>query len=194
MSRTIRLAAPADAAAIAAIYAPFCTNTSITFETVALSTEAMAERMRGLGKKYPWLVMEVDGVVAGYAYAAPYHERAAFLWSTVVSVYIDERHRRTGVGRDLYRSLFAVLRLQGFVHAIAGITLPNEPSVRLHEALGFKLIGIYPQVGFKLGDWRDVGWWQLPLADPLPSDPPEPQSIAKIVQCPEFSAAVGLAF
>ena len=194
MSRTIRLALPADAAAIAAIYAPFCADTSITFETVALSPVGMAERMRVLGEKYPWLVMDVEGVVAGYAYAAPYHERAAFLWSAVVSVYIDQRHRRTGVGRDLYQSLFAVLRMQGFVHAIAGITLPNEPSVRLHESFGFKLVGVYPQIGFKLGDWRDVSWWQLALMDPLPSDPQKPVAMAAVVEKPEFSAVIGQAF
>lgn len=180
MKRTIRLATPADADAIAAIYAPFCSASTITFETEPLSAAAMAERMCGLSKRFPWLVMEIDGEIAGYAYAAPHHERAAFRWAVTVSVYIHECYRRQGVGRVLYGALFDILRLQGYVQAIAGITLPNEPSVRLHESLGFKLVGIYRQVGYKLDGWRDVGWWQLPLVDPLPETPAEPLTMAAI--------------
>ena len=169
MSRKIRLATTADAAAIARIYAPFCTNSAITFETEALSADQMAERLRKLGEKYPWLVMEVNGDVAGYAYAGPHHERAAYRWATNVSVYVDDQYRRSGIGRRLYESLFNVLRLQGFVQAIAGITLPNDPSVGLHESLGFKLVGVYRNIGHKMGSWRDVGWWQLTLVDQLNS-------------------------
>jgi phosphinothricin acetyltransferase len=186
--RTIRLATTADAAPIAAIYAPFCTSSAITFEVAPLSDEAIAGRMRGLSDRFPWLVMEIDGTVAGYAYAAPHHERAAYRWAVNVSVYIHEQQRRSGVGRALYSALFDVLRLQGYIHAIAGITLPNDPSVKLHESLGFKLVGVYPQGGFKLGAWRDVGWWQLPLFDPLPAAPREPLPMAEVVDNPRFTS------
>jgi L-amino acid N-acyltransferase YncA len=182
----IRPATEADAAAMAAIYAPFCTETAITFETVALSSAAMAERLAQLGEKYPWLVADDGGTVAGYVYAGPHHERAAYRWAVNVSLYMHENYRRQGVGRTLYTALFDVLKLQGFAHAIAGITLPNPPSVALHEALGFKLVGVYPQVGFKLGAWRDVGWWQLPLRSSLPV-PAEPLSMAEARQLPEFA-------
>ncbi len=193
MSRTVRQATPADAAAIARIYAPFCTSTSITFETEAVSPEAMAHRMLMLGDKYPWLVMDLDGDVAGYAYAAPHHERAAFRWAANVSVYISDPHRRSGIGRELYESLLCVLRLQGFIHAIAGVTLPNEPSVGLHQTLGFKLIGQYPQIGYKLGAWRDVGWWQKPLVDPLPNTPSEPRLMSDVVRDTRFAAILSAA-
>jgi phosphinothricin acetyltransferase len=189
--RTIRLATTADAAAIAAIYAPFCSSSAITFEVEPLSAEAMAERMRALGERFPWLVMEVGGDVAGYAYAAPHHERAAYRWAVNVSVYIHERHRRRGVGRALYQALFTVLRLQGYVHAIAGITLPNDPSAKLHESLGFQRVGVYPAVGYKLGAWRDVGWWQLPLFDPLPNAPPEPLRMADVAGDARFQSVCG---
>jgi len=191
-SHSIRLAKAADATAIAAIYAPFCTSSAITFEVEPLSAEAMAERMRGLSKQFPWLVMESGGQVAGYAYAAPHHERAAYRWAVNVSVYIGEQHRRSGVGRALYLALFDVLRLQGYIHAIAGITMPNDPSVRLHESLGFKLVGVYPKVGFKLGAWRDVGWWQLPLFDPLPTAPPEPLRMAEVANDPRLNSTLAM--
>jgi phosphinothricin acetyltransferase len=184
--QVIRLATTSDAAAIAAIYAPFCTTSTITFETVALSPDAMAERIRKIGEHYPWLVMDVEGEIAGYAYAAPYHERAAFRWTVVVSVYVDERFRRRGIARKLYLALFGILKVQGFVQAIAGITLPNEPSVQLHESLGFYQVGMYPHVGFKLGAWRDVGWWQLQLLDPLPTNPSEPIAISEAARRPSF--------
>lgn len=190
MPRTIRLATAADAPAIAEIYAPYCAHTSITFEVEPLSAAAMTERIGRLGEKYPWLVMDVDGEVVGYAYAGPHNERAAFRWSVTVSVYIADRFQRSGIGRALYQSLFGVLRLQGFVHAIAGITMPNEPSIRLHESLGFRLVGIYSRVGYKLGAWRDVGWWQLPLIEPLPPAPAEPLSMADVLRHPGLKAAL----
>lgn len=175
----IRLATRDDAAAIADIYAPYCTNSSITFEIEPVTANAMAERITKLGEKFPWLVAEENGSVIGYAYSAPHHERAAYRWSSNVSVYVDDRFHRRGIGRTLYESLFKVMRLQGFVNAIGGITLPNPPSVALHESLGFQLVGVYRQIGYKLGAWRDVGWWQLPLSNDS-SEPRGPLAIAQI--------------
>ena len=97
----------------------------------------------------------------GYAYASAHRARAAYQWSADVSAYVHQAARRRGVGQALYTSLFQILFEQGFYNAYAGITLPNPASVRLHESLGFKLVGVYQQVGYKLGAWHDVGWWQL---------------------------------
>jgi L-amino acid N-acyltransferase YncA len=123
-------------------------------------------------ERMPWLVCEHRGELLGYAYASPHRVRAAYQWSVDVSVYIHAQARRSGVGRGLYRSLFALLTLQGFYHAYAGITLPNPASVGLHESLGFQPVGVYRSVGYKLGAWHDVGWWQLALQERVPA--PEP--------------------
>ena len=189
MSRTIRLALRTDAAAVAAIYAPFCTDSAITFETEALSAEQMAARMQVLGEKYPWIVMDIEGRIAGYAYAGQHHERAAYRWSTNVSVYVDQRDQRSGVGRSLYQALFAILRLQGFAQAIAGITLPNDPSVGLHTSLGFTLVGVYRNIGYKLGAWRDVGWWQRALVDHW-TTPSELLPVRSVMNLPSFQEAL----
>ena len=109
---------------------------------------------------------ERDGEVAGYAYASPHHDRAAYRWATDVTVYVASEHQRRGVGRQLYQVLFELLRGQGLYVACAGITLPNEASVGLHEALGFQPVGVYRGVGWKVGEWHDVGWWQLQLLPP----------------------------
>ena len=159
----IRLARSEDAAPVAAIYAPFVTGTSTSFEYAAPDPSETASRIASALSHAPYLVYEVGGEVLGFAYASKHRERAAYQWSVDVSVYIHERARRQGVGRALYTSLFALLRLQGFYTAHAGITLPNPASVGLHEALGFRPVGVYRSVGFKRGAWHDVGWWQLEL-------------------------------
>jgi L-amino acid N-acyltransferase YncA len=161
--RTIRLATPADARGVAEIYAPVVAETAISFEMEVPAPEEMERRIRATLAFAPWLVC-VDGErVDGYAYASRHRERAAYRWCVDVSVYVRHGCRRGGVGRALYGSLLALLRAQGFHAAHAGITLPNAASVGLHEALGFRPVGVYPRVGFKLGAWHDVGWWQLEL-------------------------------
>jgi phosphinothricin acetyltransferase len=169
----IRLATDADGAAVAGIYRPIVEHTAISFETVAPTAEDMANLIAETLPAYPWLVCEIGGQVAGYAYATKHRVRAAYRWSVDTSVYVAEGHGRRGVGRALYRSLFAVLTAQGFCNAFAGIALPNPASVGLHEVLGFTPIGVYRNVGFKLGAWHDVGWWQRSLRAPerLPSVP-----------------------
>jgi phosphinothricin acetyltransferase len=143
----------------------------------------MEQRIAATLPHFPWLVEEQQGQVVGYAYASRHHERAAYQWSVNVSVYIDEAHRRRGVGRALYTKLFDLLRQQGLCGAYAGITLPNAGSVGLHESLGFRPVGIYRAVGHKLGAWYDVGWWQLSLCERIP-DPPPPRP-------PAWKAALG---
>jgi L-amino acid N-acyltransferase YncA len=171
---------PADAArdarACAEIYAPYVSQSAISFEEVAPDAHEMAKRIRRTAVAYPWLVAERDGAVVGFAYASQHRERASYRWAVDVTVYLDPAHHRRGIGRQLYEALFALLRAQGFHVACAGITLPNAASVSLHEALGFELVGIYRGIGFKDGAWRDVGWWQLQLLTPdgTPTEPGAP--------------------
>jgi L-amino acid N-acyltransferase YncA len=169
----LRLATAEDAAAIANIYRPIVESTAVSFETGAVGDDEMRRRIVETRPTYPWLVCDLDGVIAGYAYASRHRVRAAYQWSVDVSVYVDPSFRRRGVGRGLYTSLFAILGAQGFFNAFAGIALPNTASVALHESLGFTPIGVYRNVGFKLGAWHDVGWWQLSLRVPdAPVHPP----------------------
>jgi phosphinothricin acetyltransferase len=171
----IRPADPArDAAACAAIYAPHVEDGVVSFEQRAPSAAAMAARIENVQATHPWLVAEGGGKAIGYAYACRYMERAAYRWAASVSVYVAAAHRGAGLGRALYEDLFARLRAQRFQIACAGITLPNEASVALHESLGFAAVGVSRRIGWKAGAWRDVGWWQLELVPVAPGTPPEP--------------------
>jgi phosphinothricin acetyltransferase len=157
---TIRPAGEADAAACAAIYAPFVTDNWVSFELEPPSRDEMAARIADYSASHAWLVAVVDGAVAGYAYGSPHRTRAAYASSCDVAVYVDPPHSRKGIGRALYAKLLLVLAEKGFHAAYAGIALPNDSSVGLHEAMGFTPVGIYREVGWKMGGWRDVGWWQ----------------------------------
>ncbi len=158
-----------DAAACAAIYAPHVDPGPASFEAAPPDAAEMARRIAGTVAPYDWLVTHRDGVVAGYAYSGPHRAREAYRWSAEVSVYVDGRFHRRGVGRELYAGLLERLRAAGVRNALAGITLPNDASVGLHEGLGFALVGVYRNVGFKAGAWRDVGWWQLDLRPDAPT-------------------------
>jgi L-amino acid N-acyltransferase YncA len=169
----IRPADPAgDAATCAAIYRPHVHGPA-SFEEVAPGAAKMGERIARVMATHPWLVAEVDGEVVGFAYASPHRERAAYRWACDVAVYVDHGHRRCGVGRELYEALLPLLRERGFHVACAGITLPNDASVRLHQSLDFEPVGVYREIGWKAGAWRDVGWWQLRLgsAGGVPAEP-----------------------
>lgn len=171
----MRDARAADAAACAAIYAPYVTGTAITFETEPPSVDEMAARIETASSSYAWLVLEQQGRVVGYAYGGRFHARPAYRWAAEVSVYLEPGRRRTGGGRALYEALLARLRERGFRIAIAGMTLPNEASVGLHEALGFEPVGTYRRIGYKLGAWHDVAWTQRRLLDDGDgAEPPEP--------------------
>jgi phosphinothricin acetyltransferase len=189
MTATIRFAEPSDAAAIQAIYAPNVESTAISFELLPPSVEEMAARMAKISAQYPWLVCDIDGVVAGYVYACPHRERAAYRWAVDVTVYVDAAYRRRGIGRALYTSLIALVEQQGYAKAFAGITLPNQGSVGVHEAVGFKRVAVYPKVGYKLGQWRDVGWWQLDLPN-VADEPAEPTPIRELRGTPAAAAAI----
>jgi L-amino acid N-acyltransferase YncA len=176
---SIRIAAVSDAAAMAAIYAPIVRDTIISFEIEPPTPDELAHRIAATLKTHPWLVAEQERKVIGFAYAGAHRDRAAYRWSVDVSVYVDVRVRRAGIGRALYEKLTRILQRQGFHAAFAGIALPNAASVGLHEAVGFKPVGIYEEVGFKKGQWQDVGWWRLSLSDAA-SAPEEPVPFAAL--------------
>ncbi len=181
----IRTANPdRDAAACVAIYAPYVESGATSFEEAPPSPAEFAERIAAAAATYPWLVAERGGEVAGYAYACPHRSRPAYRWAVETSVYVAEGQHRAGCGRALYDELIARLRRQRFHVACAGITLPNEASVALHESVGFVPVGIYRRIGWKDGAWRDVGWWQLELTRPGDGPPAEPLSPESLPRLP----------
>lgn len=176
----IRDATTDDAAACAAVYAPYVRDTAITFELEPAPTaDDFAQRIARAQRQHAWLVAtDDDGHVFGYAYGGPYKERAAYRWACEVSVYLEPGRRRTGSGRALYEHLFARLAERGFLTAVAGMTQPNPASEGLHRAMGFTPVGTYARIGFKHGAWHDVTWFQRPLGDGPqsgPDAPPDPR-------------------
>ncbi|MBI3554169.1 MAG: N-acetyltransferase [Elusimicrobia bacterium] len=175
----IRAARPEDAEAVAKIYAPAVEDSIISFEFAPPTVAEVKRRIEETLLRFPWLVWEKEGEILGYAYASEHRSRRAYQWCVEVSVYVREDARRQGVAKSLYEKLFEILRRQGFYNAYAGIALPNDASVRLHEGLGFKKIGVYRAVGHKLGGWRDVGRWHLVL-QPHKNDPPPPLNFPEL--------------
>ena len=165
----IRSATPEDAPAIRDIYAYYVTDTVITFETSVPSEEEMARRVRTISSEYPYLVMETDGEVTGYAYASRWKTRAAYDRTVEISVYVREGFGGRGVGSALYERLLGLLQARGIHAVVAVIALPNEPSRRLHEKFGFRDAGRLPEVGLKFGRWIDVGYWILTIDAPAAS-------------------------
>ena len=169
-----------DAAACLEIYAPFILHGAVSFEERAPSVTQFAQRIARVSRRHPWLVARERDLLAGFAYASPHRERAAYRWSCETSVYVHPAWRRRGVGRALYEALLQLLSRQGMAMALAGVTLPNPASVALHESMGFERVGVYRRIGFKAGAWHDVGWWQRPLADLGDAEPPEPGPPARL--------------
>lgn len=189
MPAHIRVVCDTDVESITAIYRPVVESTSISFETTAPGADEIDRRVRDTLVSFPWLVCEFDGRMAGYAYATRHRDRPAYRWSVDTSVYIADGYRRRGVGRGLYLSLLAILEAQGYVNAYAGIALPNPASVALHEAVGFQPLGVFRSVGYKLGAWRDVGWWHRLLCERTAS-PSDPRDLTTMMQLPEWDALV----
>ena len=167
---TIRAATLHDAAGVAAIYAPFVEQTAISFEETAPTAEEMARRIEKSLTRWQWLVADIEGAVAGYAYGTQHRERAAYRWSVEVSAYVDPRFHRRGVARTLYDALLADLTGRGYCTAFAGVTLPNDASVGFHTAAGFEPIGVFRSIGWKFGRWHDVAWFQRTLRTRPPED------------------------
>ena len=175
MAAIVRIASADDAPGMLRIYGPVVLETPISFETEVPAEAAFRDRIENSAACTPWLVCEVDGRIAGYAYAGRYREREAYQWTVESTVYVHEDFRRGGIGGALYRNLLNCLRAQGYLTVLAAIALPNPASVRLHERMGFSASGVYRDVGYKLGRWHDVGWWELKLGDaPSRPEPPRP--------------------
>ncbi len=195
MNAAIRLATTADAAAVLAIYRPIVRDTHISFEYTVPDATEMAGRINAALAQYPWLVCDVGGSVAGYAYASAFRARRAYQWTAETTVYIHSDFQRRGLARALYTSLLAILRKQGYLNAIGVIALPNAASIHAHEALGFQKVGIIKNAGYKAGSWHDTGWWQLALR-PADASPQPPRPIGELAGTADFAAlqATGLPY
>jgi L-amino acid N-acyltransferase YncA len=166
VSHSIRQATVDDAPGILAIYGPVVETSAASFETEVPTASEMAERIEKTTETHQWLVAIEGETILGYAYAGIFRMRAAYAPSTEVSTYVGAAAQGKGVGRALLTQLLADLRARGFANAFAGITLPNEASVRLFESAGFARVGTFFKVGYKFDEWHDVGWWQLDLSAP----------------------------
>jgi L-amino acid N-acyltransferase YncA len=173
-SHRLRLAVAEDAPAIAGIYAPYVRTTTVSFELEPPGAAEMAERMAAIGGFHPYLVLELDGRVQGYAYASRLRTRPAYDWVAESSIYMSEDAVDRRLGRPLYRALLDLLALQGIWWVYGGIALPNPRSQRFHEALGFTRIGSFPEVGYKFGTWCEVEWWRARITSADPHEPPKP--------------------
>ena len=191
----LRLATPSDAEGILNIYAPYIESTSFTFETETPTVEEFAERISTYLLNWPWLVCEIDGIIAGYAYATRHRERTAYQWCTESSVYIHKDYQRAGIAKALYIALFEVLKKQGFRNVYAVINLPNEKSVAFHISCGFKYFATYEKVGYKLGKWKNVGWWKLSVNE-YGDEPAAPIKFSDINKnlLPDIFSKAGLLF
>lgn len=167
----VRDATARDAQSVAAIYAPFVTDTAVSFETEPPKASDMAERIESAQRAHAWLVAERDEQLVGYCYGTTHRDRAAYRYSVEISVYVDGANHRQGIGMRLYQDLFKRLAGLGYYNAYVGITLPNEPSLAFHQTAGFRPVGVFKSIGFKFNSWHDVAWLQRKLKDGQPDDP-----------------------
>lgn len=181
----IRLANTSDCAAILDIYAHYVQHTSITFEYDVPSVSEMEKRMLSAMSKYPYLVAEVNGKIAGYAYATDFRYRSAYQWSPECTIYLHHEEKGKGTGYKLYTALFDALRLQGYYNVFGGVALPNEGSVALHRKCGFREIGLYENIGYKHGQWHSTLWFQLVL-QPHADAPAPPRAAQELFADEEF--------
>lgn len=190
MNPNIRLAEQRDVPGILEIYAPFITDTAVTFEETVPSEESLWDRIQGIMAELPFLVCEIEGKIAGYAYASGYRSRASYRWSKEVSVYVHPDFQRKRVAHALYTSLNEMVKYQGIADLLAIITMPNEPSVAFHEYFGYRKCAEFTKVGYKLGQWQNVGWFELFLQDE--TQPPKERILPlnEIVDLPIFGQAI----
>ncbi len=186
---SIRLPTPADVPAMLGIYAPFVLNSIVSFETEVPSVIDFWGRVQKVLAEAPWLVGEIEGEIAGYAYASKHRSRTAYQWTRELSVYVGEPYRKYGVGKALYSILIRLLQQQGYANVLAGITLPNAPSVAFHEKMGFRPVGIYHRVGYKYGAYQDVGWWELVIRQEAPGDI---LAFGEVVESDEWKVVVSI--
>ncbi len=175
----IRLANKNDASGILDIYKPYIENTSFTFETEIPSVAEFQKRIEDYLENWPWLVCEDKGKITGYAYGAKYRERKGYQWCAESSIYIHDYYLKLGIGKALYEALIEILKQQGYRNVYAVINLPNDRSVKFHEKCGFSFLTIYPNVGYKLGEWKNVGWWQKKINE-YSLEPTPPKKISEL--------------
>lgn len=173
-----RLATPADSAALLSVYAPYI-DTPVTFECQLPSVPEFTRRVTEILSFYPYLAVEQDGRIVGYAYAHRHHERAAYQWDAELSIYLDPAHTGRGVGRALYSALMQLLQAQGLKNVYGKITVPNAQSEALHRSLGFACLGVYRQTGYKNGHWHDVALYEKRIAPCTPAPAP-PVALARV--------------
>ena len=164
-----------DARACLGIYQFYVENSVVSFEEIVPTIEQMTERIESTSQSYPWLVYEVNGCVAGYAYGSSFRPRPAYRWAAEVTIYLAAQFKGKGIAAELYQSLFDALIKLGFYNAIAVVTEPNPESEKFHQKMGFKKIGKFESVGFKLNQWNDIGWWQKQL-QPVAKNPLTPKA------------------
>jgi phosphinothricin acetyltransferase len=174
-----------DAGSALKIYKPYVLNTAITFEYEVPAVDEFLDRIKTNTAQYPWLVCLQHDKIMGYAYAGRHRYKTAYQWSPESTVYLAPEVHGRGIGRVLYETLFSILRLQGYFNVYAGVALPNEKSEGFHRALGFEEIGDFKKIGYKLGKWHDVKWFQLHLARHI-DNPFPPKSIKEIENNVDF--------
>lgn len=175
----IRLVTKEDTSEILDIYSPYILNTTISFETKVPTIDQFQKRIEDCLKAYPWIVCVVDERIAGYAYASKHREREAYQWTCECSVYIHNSFKGREIAKELYQLLFQILKLQQFRNVYAGITLPNDASIKLHEKCGFTKFAHYENIGFKFGNWHSVGWWKLQINE-YDLQPPPPLKLSEL--------------
>jgi L-amino acid N-acyltransferase YncA len=165
MNAIIRLSEDRDVRGILEIYSPYILHTSVTFEEVVPEEGSFGERIRSIKNEMPYLVCEIDGRIAGYAYASNYRNRASYRWTKEVSVYVHPEYQRKRIAHALYTSLNEIVRFQGVANLLSIITIPNVPSVAFHEHFGYRKCAEFSKIGYKMGQWQNVGWFELFLQD-----------------------------
>jgi phosphinothricin acetyltransferase len=168
-----RDATPADAGRLLDIYSPYVSDSATSFETAVPTLEEFASRITKYASEWCWLVAEMDGEIAGYAYGGQHRERAAYRWSVETSAYVHSSFQGRGLAKALYFELFSRLAERGYCNALAVIVLPNPASIRLHESVGFEPIGVFKRAGWKFGQWHDVAWYQRAIRNEPPCAEPD---------------------
>lgn len=175
----IRVAEESDAGKLLAIYAPYVEKTAITFEYEVPTVDEFRQRIRNTRKKYPYIVAEIDGEAAGYAYASPFHERAAYDWAVEMSIYVDENRKGQGIGRKLYEMMEILLKRQNILNLNACIACTEvedeyltNASVHYHAHLGYRMVGEFKQCGYKFHRWYNMVWMEKHIGAHLADQPP----------------------
>ena len=177
----IRQVTKADAEQCLRIYQYYADNTAFSFEESAPTVGQMVQRIGAITREYPWLVYDDNHIISGYAYASQFRPRPAYRWTAEVTIYLSDNSKGSSIASALYQQLFARLIEQGFYNAIAVITEPNPESEMFHQKMGFEKIGIFKSIGYKLGHWNDIGWWQKRL-QPVKADPGNPRAFNEMDQ------------